>query len=236
MSFQLFRKMGRAAAAGRPTIKFLINNSKATIHLLDREFSAGELCNTSPKKAQAISISKCWKGLRVPKMLQAEAWLLWSKFGLYVRFEAAQDEHFNLSNLPDLSKKTMNLWERDVCEIFLAPERNEPRRYFEFEIAPTGEWLDLAIDATGSERITDWEYSSGMEAAANSSKGFVTMAMKIPWEAFGRRPKAGDVWLGNIFRCVGSGNERGYLAWQPTMTEKPNFHVPEKFGEFVFVE
>jgi hypothetical protein len=49
------------------------------------------------------------------------------------------------------------------------------------------------------------------------------------------KPKSGDVWLGNLLRCVGRDPDRGYLAWQPTMTEKPNFHVPEKFGEFEFV-
>ena len=48
-------------------------------------------------------------------------------------------------------------------------------------------------------------------------------------------PSSGDVWHGNIFRCVGKGENRGYLAWQPTETPAPNFHVPEKFGEFEFV-
>jgi alpha-galactosidase len=58
--------------------------------------------------------------------------------------------------------------------------------------------------------------------------------MQIPWEAFSRKPQPGDVWLGNIFRCVGESENRGYLAWRPTMTERPNFHVPEAFGQFVF--
>ena len=83
--------------------------------------------------------------------------------------------------------------------------------------------------------MTDWDYRPGMEAAAGIEENRVIMAMKIPWKAFGKKPNAGDVWLGNIFRCVGKEPERGYLAWQPTFTEKPNFHVPEKFGEFVFV-
>ena len=28
---------------------------------------------------------------------------------------------------------------------------------------------------------------------------------------------------------------RGYLAWRPTLTKSPNFHVPSKFGNFRFV-
>ena len=66
--------------------------------------------------------------------------------------------------------------------------------------------------------------------------GRVVIVMKIPWTAFGKRPEAGDVWLGNILRCVGKGPNRGYLAWSPTFTEQPNFHVPERFGEFRFVK
>ena len=74
-----------------------------------------------------------------------------------------------------------------------------------------------------------------MEAAAKIEKNRIVMAMKIPWTAFGKKPDLGDVWLGNIFRCVGKDPNRGYLAWQPTLTEKPNFHVPERFGRFTFV-
>ena len=69
---------------------------------------------------------------------------------------------------------------------------------------------------------------------AGSINKEIVMAIKVPWEAFGARPGIGDVWLGNLFRCVGTGSTRGYLAWQPTETETPNFHVPEKFGEFLF--
>jgi Carbohydrate-binding family 9 len=60
------------------------------------------------------------------------------------------------------------------------------------------------------------------------------MAIKIEWKAFGKTPKIGDVWLGNIFRCIGKDPTRGYLAWSPTMTKEASFHVPEKFGEFEF--
>ncbi len=72
--------------------------------------------------------------------------------------------------------------------------------------------------------------------AAKIEKDKILTAIKIEWKAFGKIPKAGDVWLGNIFRCVGIGETRGYLAWSPTETKTPNFHVPEKFGEFEFVE
>jgi hypothetical protein len=42
------------------------------------------------------------------------------------------------------------------------------------------------------------------------------------------------VWRINLFRCVGVGDDR-YLAWQPTYTAEPSFHVPEVFGWLDFL-
>ena len=204
-------------------------------HITD-DFSIGELDNKIWNKAKEISVEKYWSGENAPKDRQFKAKLLWSDTAVYVRFEANQNEPLIVSEKPNLKTKTIGLWERDVCEIFLAPDRTEPRRYFEFEIAPNGEWIDLGIYQKPDERITDWDYSSGMESAAKIESGKVWMAIKIEWKAFGVSPKAGDIWLGNIFRCVGFGKTRGYLAWSPTETKEPSFHVPEKFGEFEFVK
>jgi hypothetical protein len=38
----------------------------------------------------------------------------------------------------------------------------------------------------------------------------------------------------NLCRCVGEDPDRGYLAWRPTHTAEPNFHVPTAFGTIVF--
>ncbi len=212
------------------------SSTHITIAHISKEFTIDEVDEQEWSGAPAFRISTDWLGKSTVAERQLTVKLLRSETSLYVRFDATQREPLIVSEWPDMTRKVVGLWERDVCEIFIAPDRNEPGKYFEFEVAPTGEWLDLAIDMTSGERVTDWEYESGMEAAARIEDGRVLMAMKIPWEAFGRKPKAGDVWLGNIFRCVGKEPDRGYLAWQPTMTEKPDFHVPEAFGEFHFVK
>jgi Domain of unknown function (DUF1083). len=191
--------------------------------------------NSSSTGTNDIPVRKTWNGTTAPVQRHFESRVFWSDGHIHVRFEYTQGEPPIASSSPDVTAKTVGLWDRDVVEIFIAPDNNEPRKYFEFEAAPTGEWLDVALDLTSGVRVADWEYASGMEVAANVENGRVTIAMNIPWEAFGKKPKAGDVWLGNIFRCVGKEPDRGYLAWQPTMTEKPNFHVPEAFGEFHFL-
>src|SRR5687767_6816970 len=133
-----------------------------------------------------------------------------------------------------LDRKTIGLWDTDVCEIFITPSGESPNRYYEFEAAPNGAWVDLAItiEPEGIER--EWDFQSGMTTAAHSSGDLLTVVMRIPWSNRIPKPKLGDEWRVNLFRCEGVGNER-YLSWQPTHTPEPYFHVPEVFGRLKFV-
>ena len=209
--------------------------SAIEIHHLKQDFAIEELDCASWARGQSVAVTNYWSGEPSPASRHFAACLLWSNEGLYVRFEANQDEPLVVSDKPDVKRKMNGLWDRDVCEIFIAPDRGVANRYFEFEIAPTGEWIDIGIEITSERRLSDFDYESKMESAARIDDGRVLMAVKIPWPAFGKTPIPGDVWLGNIFRCVGSGETRGYLSWQATATAIPNFHVPDKFGEFKFV-
>lgn len=207
---------------------------RAKVQYISEDFDISDLNNKAWKKAKSVKTKTYWSGEKAPKGRRFKTKLLWSDTALYVRFVANQKEPLVVSKTPDLSKKTKGLWDRDVCEIFLAPNKNEFRKYFEFEVAPTGEWIDLGIHQLPGKRETDWDYNSGMKTAAKIEKKKVIMSIKIEWKAFGNKPNEGDIWLGNILRAMGSEPNRGYLAWSATMTDQPNFHVPEKFGEFEF--
>lgn len=222
------------------SVSFCFSQSKMTyktkITYIKDDFAISELENKSWDKAKDILIDKYWSSKNAPEGRQFKAKLLWSDTALYVRFEANQKEPLIVSESANLTSKTRGLWDRDVCEIFLAPNKAEPRKYFEFEIAPNGEWIDLGIHQMPERRETDWNYASGMQSKSLIEKDKIWMAIKVEWKAFGKIPKAGDVCLGNIFRCVGKDPTRGYLAWSPTLTKEPSFHIPEKFGEFEFTK
>lgn len=194
------------------------------------EVEAGDFGHEAWSAARPASVARYWSGEEAPVERRAEARLLWTDAALGVRFEYRQAEPFVVSAAPRLDRKTLGLWDRDVCEIFLAPDADAPGRYFEFEAAPTGEWLDLAVHLTARGRETDWHFRSGLRAAARVEGERVLISMSIPWKALGRTPRAGERWRANLFRCVGAGDTRGYVAWQPTHTPEPSFHVPEKFG------
>lgn len=212
-----------------------MSSSTLKIRRIDRDINILDLDDPTWQSANETTVGEYWSGEAAPATRHFVAKLLWSASSLFVRFEAEQHEPLIVADRPDTTDKTLGLWARDVCEIFIAPDPSRRECYFEFEVAPTGEWVDLAIRTTPGGRETDQNYSSGMRAAANIAENKVLMAMEIGWQAFGNTPTAGDVWAGNLFRCVGSGKTRGYLAWQPTLTSTPNFHVPERFSEFVFV-
>lgn len=206
----------------------------AIVRRIGAEFPIGGPAASGWTAAQAVPVGTYWSGEPAPEGRHFSARLLWSDDALFVRFDAARSEDLVVSAAPVLDRKTVGLWDRDVCEIFLAPNPSDPQHYYEFEVAPTGEWIDLELRQADGGRETVWDYSSGMLAWAEIGGAAIAMALRIPWTAFPSRPSAGDVWAGNLFRCVGSGPSRGYLAWSPTFTEVPQFHIPERFGLFRF--
>lgn len=229
VAFVVLISVGTAASQ-----KVMPSTEQVTIKHIAHEIPIDQLDHAAWKNASPVKVGTYWSGEAAPDARAFEARLLWSDTALYVRFDAVQGEPLVVSPKPDLSKKVVGLWDRDVCEIFIAPDKNDANKYFEFEIAPTGEWIDLAIEATPKGRKTDLEYRSGMASAARIENGRVIMAIRIPFTALGATPKNGAVWLGNLFRCVGSGPTRGYLAWRPTKTPRPNFHVPTAFAKLRF--
>jgi hypothetical protein len=196
------------------------------------QVNVAELDHEEWGRARPVRLARYSSGEAAPAARQAEARLLWDDAALSARFVCEQHEPLVLSASPQRVRKTVGLWERDVCEMFIAPRADDPSRYFEFEVAPTGEWLDLVLRTTAEGRETDWDFSSGMTAAARISADSVTVAMRVPWDAFGivAAPRVGECWRANLFRCVGEGETRGYLTWQPTLAPEANFHVPERFG------
>jgi hypothetical protein len=201
---------------------------------VEGDVAAGDFEHEAWSRARPVELARYWSGEEAPPERRASARLLWSAEALVARFECRQHEPLVVSAAPRLDHKTIGLWDRDVCEVFVAPDPAAPHRYFEFEAAPTGEWLDLAVTLSPRGRETDWHYRSGMTAAARASGHSLTVGLRVPWRALGGAPDPGQRWRANLYRCVGSDPDRGYLAWQPTHTPEPGFHVPEKFGWIKF--
>jgi hypothetical protein len=207
-----------------------IPSATLAAHHSSVEIDVNDLEHSAWREAQPVHLTRYWSGEAAPPQRQAAARAIWTTRALCVRFTCRQAEPLIINPEPDTRHKTRGLWERDVCEIFIAPDARTPERYFEFEAAPTGEWLDLAIHQMPDARETNWDYHSGMTTATRIEADTVTIALRIHWQALGLTPQTNTRYRANLFRCVGTGATRGYLAWQPTHTPEPGFHVPQAFG------
>ena len=107
------------------------------------------------KRAALQSMSKdCSRQIDYPDIKTAIRGF-WTDKDLYLLFVCP----YNVLNLflpADNTKKRVGLWDRDVVEMFLGDDWNNIRHYREFEIAPTGDWIDLAIDLDHESYNHDW--------------------------------------------------------------------------------
>jgi PQQ-dependent dehydrogenase (methanol/ethanol family) len=183
------------------------------------------------------AISKdCSKQVDYPA-LRSQVRSFWTDQHLYLLFSCPYRE-LNMF-LPALGGGPRDkLWDRDVVEMFLGDDWTHIRHYREFEISPTGDWIDLAIDLDHDSYDQSWR--SGWTTAARIDRAAHVWyaAARIPLSAVSSAPvKAGTKWRANLYRIEGQGVDSGrhFLCWQPTcvVNRDPN-HVPENFGTLVF--
>ena len=91
---------------------------------------AADIDHPAWQQARPVPITGYYSGAAAPETRHAEARLLWSSAGLSVRFVCRQAEPLVINAAPQFAGKTINLWERDVCEIFVAPDAAKPEHYF----------------------------------------------------------------------------------------------------------
>jgi hypothetical protein len=181
-------------------------------------------------------LDRLWNGEPAPAALATTARLLWTASHLWLGFECGYAE-LDIDAAADLDTATerVALWDRDVCEAFVrSPREPRPDSYKEFEVAPTGQWCDLAIHTPRVD--VDWRWNSGMETAAEIDEAArrFRAVMRLPFTAFDGTPGEGDVWAINLFRIGRVDGTRHYLSYASTGTPTPDFHVPARFVPLVF--
>jgi alpha-galactosidase len=184
------------------------------------------------ERSHPILFCHDWRGQNEDPRRQTEARVLWDEQTLFVCFRC---KYRTITVFPDADAngRRDELWDGDVAEIFLQPDRFGEKYYKEFEVSPNGQWLDLDITPQGLRHI-----ASGMRSRVklDGNAHEWSSELAIPVAAVTAQFDPAQPWRVNFFRCEGAGPERFYSAWQPTGTPEPNFHVPEKFGLLRFVD
>jgi len=157
---------------------------------------------------------------------------VWTEEYIYFAFWGRYDS-LRVYEAEDPTVERWQLWDRDVVEVFLNPQPERVNHYYEFEVAPNNQWLDLEIDKT-KEPFNDMTWNSKFEHATriDATNHIWTAEMRIPISSMNVRAiRPGTTRRANFFRAAGEGGEdhRKFLAWS-IIPEGKTFHVPTRFG------
>jgi len=163
---------------------------------------------------------------------------VWTDQSVYFAFWCRY-ESLNVYQGEDVAKERWELWNRDVAEVFLNPQPERISHYYEFEVAPNNQWIDLEIEKKNNP-FNDASWNSGFEHATriDSANHVWTAEIRIPLSAMNAKSiHPGTNWRVNFFRAAGQGGgqQRMFLAWS-SIPKGQTFHVPSRFGILRFTE
>jgi alpha-galactosidase len=191
----------------------------------DATKSALEWQSTRP-----VCFDSDWQGKNRDPALETEVRVLWSPVSLYLRFVCRYHELFVFED-SEPNGRCNHLWDRDVAEAFLQPDPSIERCYKEFEVAPNGMWIDLDISLSG---LADLKSGLTRSVHVDAERKTWSAELAIPMRCLTASFDPRMVWGANFYRVEGKVEPRQYIAWQPTHTPQPNFHVPNAFGTLRF--
>jgi hypothetical protein len=177
-----------------------------------------------------------------PAVSPTEVRLLWDREYLYLAYQCEDVDIWSFSDKQDDS-----LWNGDVGEFFIKPDRDN-KRYYEFVIAPNGTLYDgryPSRGAGGANRFKVWNSDAMIAATVNGTDGDFTdddagyvIEAAIPWTAFREAgtPSVGTEWTFGAFRYDYSKQfEDPLLLKSFPGPAAHGFHSYEGFGTMRFV-
>ncbi len=173
---------------------------------------------------------------------------LWSPAGLFLRFDADDASPWHT-----MSRRDEHLWEEEVVEIFLDPDRSG-RDYYELEVNPANVVCDLRMISPWPDKKGDIDWNlAGLETRVHplggtgaGTQGWTTTAF-LPWRGLralpsagkvALPPKPGDAWRFNVFRIERPGGKASpekdavFAAWSRPSVQ--SFHDAGAFRDLVF--
>jgi hypothetical protein len=175
---------------------------------------------------------------------ELETWVAsrWSGRYLYLAFWCRYVQ-LHTYHGEDPAIERWNLWERDVVEAFLSPQPEISGHYYEFEVAPNNQWIDLAVHLDAKPKpLHDMHWNSGFDHAVriDAERHEWTVEMRIPIAALkASAPAPGMEWRVNFYRADGKDGDVGagqrLLSWRPMPVNNGSFHQPASFGVLRFI-
>ncbi|MFI5300389.1 MAG: DUF362 domain-containing protein [Polyangiales bacterium] len=177
-------------------------------------------------RATPVKWSTDWEGHASDVATSAR--FLWSSDALYVLVEiSSAGLHADATRSRDVDRP--KLYEEDCVELFLGASLADRDHYYEIEVGPFGQFLDLDVQHAQKKSDVAWSSKPTIATRTDAVKHTATieLSLKSP-DVLALLVPGVRLPLG-LYRMEGT-SPRQYLAWSPTRTPKPNFHVPAAFG------
>lgn len=171
-----------------------------------------------------------------PLPITAQAQLCWDENALYLRMEAFEQ---------DIRKEETDPLAEICCdsclEFFLQP--TDAPTYLNFEINPLANYL-IGQGCRGVEkrlRVIVPDFETRMAPKVEFTETGWVLYYKVPFNFIRLfypqfEAKVGVKVRANCYKCGDKTVKPHYLAWNPTVSEEPAFHLPEYFGQLIFGE
>ena len=171
-----------------------------------------------------------------PKLV---AKLCYSKENLLVYFRSYEKEvTARFTNINDSVHK-------DSCvELFVNLFPNQSKEYINFEVNSIGT-MHVGFGAPGNRKNLNVEEIRNIEVISNFDNPVIGLHGSNSWEIFYKVPFSmfekqyktkftGEPATANLYKCGDETKFEHYATWNLIDTEKPNFHLPEYFGNIIF--
>lgn len=202
----------------------------------------GKLDDPAWRLAPEVTLVLTCTGQPATKLTRAR--MCWDEKCLYIAFDCADTDIFaTMTNHDDW------IWREEVVEAFICPDC-DLSHYFEINLSPKNVVFDAYIvnEAGGNPGSgTDYGWTcEGLRTAVqvdgtidnrdDVDRGW-TAEYAVPFAALKRcAPKPGERWRLNLYRIDLYPEPTEFQAWSPTLTPKPAFHIPKRFGTVFFTE
>lgn len=163
--------------------------------------------------------------------IRAFGWICHDAENLYVHLQA-EEEYIRAELTTPLSPVN-----EDSClEFFFMPEGED--RYLNFEVNPNG-CLHIGFGRSRRERVClvrrDAQEFFRIRPARTENGWAVRyriplVFLRLLWPAF----TFSGTLRANVYKCGDLTVHEHYLSWNPVVSETPDFHRPEDFGQMTF--
>ena len=215
-------------------------NLRITSKLLARDFTPGGNLNKAAwQAAEPVNFDRDALGRKQFPESATRVASLWSKRYVYFAYWCKYST-LNIYEGEDAAKERWELWNRDVVEVFINPQPERFNHYYEFEVAPNNQWIDLEIDLDKTPfNSAGWDSGFEHATAIDALNHTWTCEMRIPMASMGvQQVKANSEWRLNFYRADGPGDDtkRRFLSWSLLPSSKLSFHQPGSFGIIRFIK